>query len=116
MTNKEALESLVKIYEINKTTKQYKTIKQDLERLEVLERNSDKVIKDSVKLMNRNFELQQQNEKLKKALESACKILSWDCPCSQDLIDDLDCENRCQPDIDYSECWMKYLLKEVLGE
>ena len=45
-----------------------RTIKQALERLEVLERNSNKVIKDSVKLMNRNLELQQQNEKLKKAI------------------------------------------------
>jgi hypothetical protein len=27
------------------------------------------------------------------------------------LIDDLDCENRCTPDIDYSECWAKYLLR-----
>lgn len=61
------------------------------------------------------IELYKENEKLKKALDNACKILSWDCPCSQDLIDDLDCENRCQPDIDYSECWKKYFLKEVLG-
>ena len=45
------------------------TFNQDLERLEVLERNSDKVIKDSVKLINRNLELQQENEKLKKAIE-----------------------------------------------
>ena len=59
--------------------------------------------------------LEQQNEKLEKAFKLACKRLDWDCPCGQDLIDDLDCENRCQPDIDYSECWVKYFLKEVLG-
>lgn len=70
-------------------------ILQDLERLEALEK---------------------ENEKLKKALKMACERLSCDCPCSQDLIDDLDCENRCQPDIDYAECWKKYFLKEVLGE
>jgi hypothetical protein len=49
---------------------------------------------------------------LEKALDESCKILSWDCPCGQDLIDDLDCENRCQPDIDYAECWKKYFLRE----
>lgn len=70
----------------------------------------------AIQIENECLALEQENEKLKKALEKACKILSWDCPCGQDLIDDLDCENRCQPDIDYAECWKKYFLKEVLGE
>ena len=76
------------------------TIKQCLERLKVVESNSNKVIKDSVALMNRNIELQQlleierqayknlkelydidtksllqQNEKLKKAIEILKKYL-----------------------------------------
>lgn len=117
MTSKEALEKLYDGYQYGMAGRSfYDLIKQDLERLEMLESNSDKVIKDSVKLINKNLELQQENEKLKKALDEACKMLSWDCPCGQDLIDDLDCENRCQPDIDYSECWVKYFIKEVLGE
>lgn len=93
---------------------------------DILERNkkelekykNDKIVallKDESNLIQDHLILLDENEKLKKALEKACKILSWDCPCGQDLIDDLDCENRCQPDIDYSECWMKYFIKEVLG-
>lgn len=46
-----------------------KSYKQDLERLETLENNSNKVIKDSVALMNKNLELQRENEKLKKKLD-----------------------------------------------
>lgn len=101
-----------------------KSYKQDLERLEVLEKENEEL-----KLWNEKYfsELKRwgypeapihisEYAKLKKALEKACKILSWDCPCCQDLIDDLDCENRCQPDIDYAECWKKYFLKEVLGD
>lgn len=65
-------------------------------------------------LMKDHINLLQDHLLVLDGLEEACKILSWDCPCSQDLIDDLDCENRCTPDIDYSECWAKYLLKEVL--
>lgn len=45
-----------------------------LERLEMLESNSDKVIKDSVKLINKNLELQKENEKLKKEKE---QIKEW---------------------------------------
>ena len=98
-------------------------ILQDLERLEALNNvwhenepmeSVDINAKHLKELYNFNVMLMQQNEKLKKTLEKACKILSWDCPCSQDLTDDLDCENRCQPDIDYAECWKKYFLKEVV--
>lgn len=44
-------------------------ILKDLERLEKLESNSDKVIKDSVKLINKNLELQQRLEVLEKENE-----------------------------------------------
>lgn len=46
--------------------KDYDIIKQDLERLKVLESNSNKVIKDSVALINKNLELQQRLEELEK--------------------------------------------------
>lgn len=96
-----------------------KSYKQDLERLEVLE-TSVLEYKDKDNLFwetaQNNVSLRQENEKLKKALELACKRLDWDCPCRQNLIDDLDCENRCTPDIDYGECWKKYFLKKVLDD
>ena len=69
------------------------TIKQDLERKEELEKENQE-LKDYI-----------------KALDKACEILDWDCPVSQDLVDDLDCEN-CNDN--YKECWKKYFLKEVL--
>jgi hypothetical protein len=101
----------------------YEKILQDLERLEVLEKENQElndVIEKYNHLNIQSFFIRdrerEENKQLKKAIEKACKILSWDCPCSQDLIDDLDCENRCQPDIDYAECWKKYFLKEVLGD
>lgn len=80
----------------------YITIKQDLEHKTQLE--------------NENKELKEEYEKLKKALDKACKRLDWDCPVSQDLIDDLDCENRCSTDFEECcrECWKIYFLKEVL--
>ena len=77
MTSKEALEELVSIYngiqygiqyDVEDIIELFDIIKQDLERLEVLESNSNKVIKDSVKLINKNLELQQENEKLKKVI------------------------------------------------
>ena len=58
--------------------------------------------------------LKKENQELKdyiKALDKACEILDWDCPVSQELVDDLDCEN-CNDN--YKECWKKYFLKEVL--
>jgi tetratricopeptide (TPR) repeat protein len=93
-----------------------KSYKQDLERLEAL-KNKNAALKIKVRAWEiQSDKYKQEIEQLKKAIEKASKILSWDCPCSQDLTDDLDCENRCQPDIDYAECWKKYFLKEVLGE
>ena len=151
MTSKEAFEKIMRIYgdtnSLEGTYELFLKIKQDLERLEALEKENKpylELLTNNAKYQNDNQILQQENqdlwqqienynhkfaeverkkcdlqqkiEKLKKALEKACKILSWDCPCCQDLIDDLDCENRCQPDIDYAECWKKYFLKEVLDE
>ena len=54
--------------------KELECIKKDLDRLEVLERNSDKVIKDSVNLMNRNLELQQRLEMLEQSSDTLSTI------------------------------------------
>ena len=80
MTSKEALENLVHCKMTlkcptckhkNRCTmeRDYNTIKQDLERLKTLESNSDKIIKDIVKLINKNLELQQRLEVLEKENE-----------------------------------------------
>ena len=63
-------------------------------------------------------DLKEKNQKLEKALDKACKKLDWDCPVSQDLIADLDCENRCSADFEECcrECWKIYFLKEELGD
>ena len=61
--------------------------------------------------------LEKENQKLKKALELACELLGYrDCPVEQELIDDLDCENRCSEGFEEccKECWKIYFLKEVL--
>ena len=97
------------------------TIKQDLERLETLEKENQNLHNELHSLMcygignaqkdllADNEMLQQENEKLKKALELACEMLGdWDCPVSQELIDDLDCEACCD---NYKECWKKYFIK-----
>lgn len=83
----------------NCINEEYDIIEKDLKRLEVLEKE--------------NQELKEENNKLEKALDKACERLDWECPVSQELIDDLDCEN-CKDT--YKECWKKYFLKEVLGE
>lgn len=48
--------------------------------------------------------------RLSRALDKACERLDWDCPVSQDLIDDLDCENCTN---NSKSCWRKYFLGEV---
>ena len=107
MVSKEALEELYKEREyllgekVNNKTKNWHndithydninhcllTIKQDLDRL----------------------------EKLEKAFDKACERLDWDCPEEQNLIDDFidyfDCENCKNTE---KECWKKYFLKEAL--
>ena len=54
-------------------------------------------------------------EKLEKAFDKACESLDWDCPEGQNLIDDFidyfDCENCKNTE---KECWKKYFLKEEL--
>ena len=66
----------------------------------------------NINLINFGSKLQLENEKLKKALELACEMLGdWDCPVSQDLIYDLDCEACCD---NYKECWKKYFMKTVV--
>jgi hypothetical protein len=72
-------------------------------------------------LENKNKEIKKlknliHDNPYKKALDKACEILNWDCPVSQDLIADLDCENRCSADFEEccKECWKIYFLKEVM--
>jgi hypothetical protein len=135
MTSKEALDKIckVKIYQKEASAYDYlgkeiykeeiEIIKQDLERLEVLEQENQEyfeiICKQAYLLNNKHIDkpiiekLIQENEKLKKALELACERLSWDCPVAQDLIDDLDCEKTCG-DCNMKECWVKYFMKKVL--
>lgn len=54
--------------------------------------------------------LKRRDEELTKVLDKACERLDYDCLVSQDLINDLDCEN-CNDDT--KGCWRKYFLKEV---
>jgi hypothetical protein len=89
---------------------------------EILEQNKnelekykhDKIVallKDENNLIKDHLELLDENSKLNKALDLACKMLGdWDCPVSQDLIYDLDCEACCD---NYKECWKKYLMKKA---
>lgn len=130
MTSKEALEIIIfrltsheEDLELRETDKKViEIIKQDLERLEALKKENVELRQEVSALEDYSYDVDcekefliKENEKLKKALEKACKILSWDCPCDQDLINDLDCEDRCQPNIDCTECWKKYFLKEVVN-
>lgn len=69
-------------------------IKQDLELLEQLKQQRDS-------LAINNGELCVKVCKLEKALDKACERLDYDCPVGINLIDDLDCENK---------CWKKYFL------
>ena len=83
------------------------------ERLETLERNSDKVIKDSVKLINRNLELQQENEKLKKAISLLNLLFNFDIDIETETI------YCCLGDVSVNGANLYEdfkLLKEVLGE
>lgn len=73
MTSKEALQQIMTIYgetnSLEGTYDLFKKIKKDLERLQELEvanRNNENVIADSVKLLNRNLELQSRLETLEK--------------------------------------------------
>lgn len=86
-----------------------KSLQERLERLEVVEINSDKVIKDSVKLINKNLELQLENEKLKNALAF--------------VIERIETIKLKDSEIEFLSVLMKELdlevelkLKEVLGE
>ena len=116
----------------------FETIKKDLEAYKQLKQDHDKTLINNgelcvkvCKLENEVQELKLEKkilnimykdvrdtasfymskcEKLEKALDKACERL-WDCPVSQELIDDLDCEN-CKDE--YKECWKKFFLKEVL--
>ena len=113
MTSKEALKKIGYLILQEVDNLKYKDlwkealniIKQDLERLETLERNSDKVIKDSVKLINRNLELQQENEKLKKEIEVLRDVY---------LITYGDLVRKCNNNMITQQEYE--LLKEVLGE
>lgn len=81
-----------------------------LDKLEQLEKEN-RELRKAVKSWNENGgKLIKQNTKLKQALEKACERLDDDCPVSQELIDDLDCE-ECESNC--KECWVKYFLKQV---
>jgi DNA integrity scanning protein DisA with diadenylate cyclase activity len=73
--------------------------------------DKDKCIEIIEKDLERLEQLEEENTKLKQALEKACERLDDDCPVSQELIDDLDCE-KC--DSNSKECWVKFFLKEAL--
>ena len=87
MTGKEAIDKIAEIYgdtnSLEGTYELFLKIKQDLESLEVLKKEN-KELKETIEIrkqMNINLidfstKLKQENEKLKKALEKACKILS----------------------------------------
>ena len=89
MNSKECLENLT--YCVNgmeSQEKYYKIIKQDLDRVEMLE----------------------------KALDKACELLAdytGICPFSKKLMYETNCDLNCKDT--YKECWKKYFMKEVLG-
>lgn len=82
-------------------------IKQDLELLEQLKQQRDS-------LAINNGELCVKVCKLEKALDKACERLNWDCPVSQAVIDDLDCEKRCSSNFEEvcKECWKMYFMNK----
>lgn len=108
------------------TSCEYKELlEKDLERLEKLEKENkelrDKLKEPKYKVLmgcrggGKQFAqhveiIKKEKQKLKKALDNACERLDWDCPVSQGLIDDLDCE-YCKDT--YKECWKKYFLRGV---
>ena len=122
--NKELVNIIDELREENFKIKQIQTCiwgEQDAVRQKQIEtlikENQDlKVFVDAY--ANTRDELLIKNEQLEKALDLACERLNWDCPVSQDLIADLDCENRCTDDFEEccKECWKLYFLKEVLKD
>ena len=122
MTSKECLEeilSMLNYEQIDECDKKglLRTIKQDLDKLEQLEKENQglKKVRDNYSdqlnyVWNIVNSLKDENTRLKQALEKACERLDDDCPVSQELIDDLDCEN-CNSNC--KECWKKFFLKQV---
>jgi hypothetical protein len=108
MTSKEALKDISYLILQEVDNLKYKdlwkealnTIKQDLERLERLEienRNNEKVVADSVKLMNRNLELQgrlEMLEKENKELKGLVDSLNKEQILEVEMIFDLEIENE----------------------
>lgn len=97
-------------------------LRQDLERLEELEKEN-KILKKVIENSNKGYDVLMKNAniqdlnrlqeiyKLEKALEKSCEKLDYTCPVEEELIDDLNCEN-CKDN--YKECWKKFFLKEDL--
>ena len=55
-------------------------------------------------------------EMLEKALDKACELLAdytGICPFSKKLMYETNCDLNCKDT--YKECWKKYFMKEVLG-
>ena len=97
-------------FDYNDLQKDYDVL--DAECIE-LEKENQELRLFANKLNNTNFVLCGEladAEKYKQALEKACERLDDDCPVSQELIDDLDCEN-CNNNC--KECWKKFFLKEA---
>ena len=66
-------------------------------------------------LRNAYNRLENKVKQLEKALDKACERLAdytGSCPLEEELVEDLDC-NEC--DNNCKECWVKYFMKEVLG-
>ena len=89
MNGKEALEILYDGYQYGMAGRSYyDIIKQDLDRVEMIE----------------------------KALDKACELLAdytGICPFSKKLMYETNCDLNCKDT--YKECWKKYFMKEVLG-
>lgn len=125
MTGKEALKNFIKTlceYETDTNNKEsvypcwYRIILEDLERLEKVEKENQK-LKNTILSLELDTcipELRKENTKLKQALDKACERLEYyidNCPCGEELIEDLDCD---ECDSNCKECWKKYFMKEVL--
>lgn len=73
--------------------------------------DKDKCIEIIQKDLDRLERLEEENTKLKQALQKACERFDYTCPVEEELIEDLNCE-ECNSNSE--ECWVKFFLKEAL--
>jgi predicted RNase H-like nuclease (RuvC/YqgF family) len=102
-------------YTLNHNEEDFKTIKQDLERLEQLEKENQELKSKLSAIEFWNERYIEHNDKLEKALDKACEKfdfiyhclldaindLDYVCPITLNFIDDLERENK---------CWKMYFL------